>query len=177
MVPCRLGSRPMMVRSSTDLPPPEAPTRPRISPRRTSSDRWSSTTRRRTRPRGRARGSPWSSAASIALTSRSRRRRWRTAPSSTITRKIDFTTEVVVCRPSDFGAALHPQAFAAGDDADHQRHERRLDHADLEMRDRDRLPQAGDEDRPGSFRHRARPPARRHRAPPSSRGTPGSAAR
>ena len=37
------GMRPMMVRSSTDLPLPEPPTRPRISPRRTSSDRWSST--------------------------------------------------------------------------------------------------------------------------------------
>ena len=32
MLPARLGSRPMMVRNSTDLPPPDAPTRPRISP-------------------------------------------------------------------------------------------------------------------------------------------------
>ena len=60
-------------------------------------------------------------------------------PSSTMTRKIDLTTDVVVCCPSDFGAALDFQAFEAGDDADHERHEGRLDHADLEMGDRDRL--------------------------------------
>jgi hypothetical protein len=36
----RFGMRPMEVRISTDLPPPDAPTRPRISPFRTSSDRW-----------------------------------------------------------------------------------------------------------------------------------------
>jgi len=53
-------------------------------------------------------------------------------PSSTITRKIDFTTEVVVCLPSDFRASLDLKAFAAGDNADYQRHEWRLDHADLE---------------------------------------------
>ncbi len=33
MVPARFGSRPMMVRISTDLPAPEPPTKPRISPR------------------------------------------------------------------------------------------------------------------------------------------------
>ena len=33
MVPSRLGIRPMMVRISTDLPAPEPPTKPRISPR------------------------------------------------------------------------------------------------------------------------------------------------
>ncbi len=37
--PLRRGMRPMIVRISTDLPPPEAPTRPRISPLRTSSDK------------------------------------------------------------------------------------------------------------------------------------------
>ncbi len=35
---CR-GSKPMIVRISTDLPPPEAPTSPRTSPRLTSSER------------------------------------------------------------------------------------------------------------------------------------------
>lgn len=39
MVPPWRGMRPMMVRISTDLPPPDAPTSPRISPRRTSSVR------------------------------------------------------------------------------------------------------------------------------------------
>jgi hypothetical protein len=32
MTPPRFGSKPMIVRISTDLPPPDAPTRPRISP-------------------------------------------------------------------------------------------------------------------------------------------------
>ena len=62
-------------------------------------------------------------------------------PSITITRKIDFTTEFVVRSPSDFGGALDLQALDAGDDADDQRHERRLDHADLESLDRDRFTQ------------------------------------
>ena len=68
------------------------------------------------------------------------------SPSSTITRKIDFTTEAVVLQPERLGAALDLQPLGAGDDADHQRHERRLDHADLEMGERDRLLQARDED-------------------------------
>jgi hypothetical protein len=38
MDPPRFGSSPMIVRRSTDLPLPDPPTRPRISPRRTSSD-------------------------------------------------------------------------------------------------------------------------------------------
>src|SRR5665213_3026374 len=36
MRPATFGTRPMMVRVSTDLPAPEGPTRPRISPRLTS---------------------------------------------------------------------------------------------------------------------------------------------
>src|SRR5258708_1070599 len=44
IVPLCRGMSPMMVRIKTDLPPPEAPTRPRISPRRTSSDSWLITT-------------------------------------------------------------------------------------------------------------------------------------
>src|SRR5262245_58907228 len=41
--PSRRGKSPMMVRNSTDLPAPEAPTTPRISPARRSRERWSST--------------------------------------------------------------------------------------------------------------------------------------
>ena len=55
-------------------------------------------------------------------------------PSSTMTRKIDFTTEVVVCRPSDSALPFTFKPFDGGNHADRQRHERRLDHADLEMR-------------------------------------------
>ena len=53
-------------------------------------------------------------------------------PSSTMTRKMDFTTEFVVFSPSDSGATLHLQSLDAGDDADDQRHERRLDHSHFE---------------------------------------------
>src|SRR5947209_11032822 len=38
IVPSRLGTRPMMVRMSTDLPCPEPPTKPRTSPRNTSRE-------------------------------------------------------------------------------------------------------------------------------------------
>ena len=60
-------------------------------------------------------------------------------PSSTITRKIDSTTEAVVCRPSDSALPLTAKALDAGHHADHQRHERRLDHADLEGVERNRF--------------------------------------
>ncbi len=66
-------------------------------------------------------------------------------PSSTMTRKIDFTTETVVWVPSNSALPFTARPFAAGDDADRQRHERRLDHADLEMRHRNRVAQPGDE--------------------------------
>ena len=68
-------------------------------------------------------------------------------PSSTITRKIDFTTDAVVCRPSDSALPLTLSPSVGRDEANHQRHERRLQDADLEMRDRNRLAQPRDEDR------------------------------
>src|SRR6266567_3133455 len=40
IVPSRFGTKPMMVRISTDLPWPEPPTKPRTSPRNTSSESW-----------------------------------------------------------------------------------------------------------------------------------------
>ena len=60
-------------------------------------------------------------------------------PSSTITRKIDFTTDAVVLQPERLGAALDLQPLGAGHHPDHQPHERRLDHAHLEMGHRDRF--------------------------------------
>ena len=50
-----------------------------------------------------------------------------------MTRKIDLTTEAVVLRPSDSALPLTVEALDAGDDADDERHERRLDHADREV--------------------------------------------
>src|ERR1700744_4090030 len=43
MLPVTFGTRPMMVRVSTDLPAPDGPTNPKISPRLTSRSRPSST--------------------------------------------------------------------------------------------------------------------------------------
>jgi len=41
IVPARFFTRPSMARNSTDLPAPDAPTKPRISPRLMSRSRWS----------------------------------------------------------------------------------------------------------------------------------------
>jgi hypothetical protein len=41
MLPERFGIKPMMVRISTDLPAPDGPTKPRISPFRTSRSSFS----------------------------------------------------------------------------------------------------------------------------------------
>ena len=137
----------MMVRINTDLPPPEAPTSPRISPladveRQMVDHHLPAETDHEVMNADRElRGHLLHRYIPIDAKNTANR------PSSTITRKIDFTTEVVVCLPSDSRRALHPQAFAAGDDADHQRHERRLDDADLEVGDGNSLMQAGDVDR------------------------------
>ncbi len=48
-------------------------------------------------------------------------------------------------RAERLGAALHGKALDTGDDADHRGHDRRLDDADDEMIDRDRVAQAQQE--------------------------------
>ena len=68
------------------------------------------------------------------------------SPSITITRKIASTTEDVVCSPSDSALPFTARPFHAGHHADHQRHERRLDHADLEVVDGDRFLEPRQED-------------------------------
>src|SRR5579883_1201972 len=45
-------------------------------------------------------------------------------------------------RAERFGAAFDLQPFDAGDDADDEGHERRLDHSDFEVRNRNRLAEA-----------------------------------
>ena len=61
------------------------------------------------------------------------------SPSTTITMKMDFTTDEVTCRPKRLGGALHAQALDGGDQADDQRHEGRLDETDEEGVDVDHL--------------------------------------
>src|SRR4030095_9594585 len=48
--------------------------------------------------------------------------------------------------PEGLGAALDLETLGACHDADCESHEGRLDEADLDMRERDRLPQPGHED-------------------------------
>ena len=102
------------------------------------------------------------------VTFQSMQRNTANAPSSTMTRKIDLTTEIVVCLAEGFRASLDPQTLAACDDADDQRHERRLDHSDLEMRHGDGFVKPRDVISPGSSRHRTTPQGLRHRGRPSS---------
>src|SRR3989304_643756 len=81
--------------------------------------------------------------------------------SSTMTRKIAFTTDDVENRPHPrrrgslaqrLRAALHLEALDGGDQADHDRHERSLVHPDLEGIEVDDLAQPVDE---GLRRHPA----------------------
>ena len=101
MRPLTLGTRPMMVRVSTDLPAPEGPTKPRISPRLTSRLSPSRilvapncTVMSRTRMM-----------ASVCL-ARHRHipidaKKIANTPSMTMTKKIPCTTDDVVCWPSN----------------------------------------------------------------------------
>ncbi len=101
MRPATFGTRPMMVRVSTDLPAPDGPTKPRISPRLTSRLSPSST---RVVPnctvmsRTRMMASEISPRhAHIPIDAK----KMANTPSMTMTRKIPFTTDDVVCWPSD----------------------------------------------------------------------------
>ena len=177
MLPLILGTRPMMVRVSTDLPAPEGPTKPRISPRFTSRSRRSRTLvcaelhRDIANPDDR-----------VGYFRRHRHipidaKKIANTPSMTITKKIPFTTEDVVCCPSDSALPSHRKPLDARDDPDHRRHHRRLDDTDGEMIDRDRVAQAKQE-RFGidaAIQPRHQPAA--IQAPRWRRERPGSAAR
>ena len=65
--------------------------------------------------------------------------------SSTITQKIDSTTDLVVSWPDALGAAADLQALEAADDGDHDAEDRRLDHAGVEMPGADRVAQPVEE--------------------------------
>ena len=118
MVPSVASLRPMMVRSSTDLPAPDPPTKPTISPRNTSKSRllWTTLSPNCVRtPRSfstTSRPSRWST--SLAAFQRSlprgcvlrpphtfaSRKMMENTASSTMTQKIDSTTERVVSWPT-----------------------------------------------------------------------------
>ena len=96
----------MMVRSSTDLPPPDAPTRPRISPAPhverevIEHDVLAEADHEVMHRDGVSVGPSVHSHIPIEA------KKMANTPSRTITRKIDLTTEVVVCSPSDSALPL-----------------------------------------------------------------------
>ena len=101
-MPATFGTRPMMVRVSTDLPAPEGPTKPRISPRLTSRSSPSSTLRRAELHGDVAHpddgvGAFRRAMAHIPIAAK----KMANTPSITMTKKIPFTTDDVVCWPSD----------------------------------------------------------------------------
>src|SRR3954447_4143095 len=140
MRPAVLGTRPMIVRVSTDLPAPDGPTKPSISPRLTS------------------RLSPSSTLVDPNCTAMSRTRMMALVASGAISHsdrgeedrehavhhdheENSFHHRGGGVLPQGFGAALHRKSLHAGDDPDHRGHHRGLDDADREVIDRDRIAQ------------------------------------
>ena len=101
MRPLIFGTRPMMVRVSTDLPAPEGPTKPRISPRLTSRLSPSSTLVRAELHRDVANPDDgvgrFGGHRHIPIEAK----KIANTPSITMTKKMPFTTDEVVCCPSD----------------------------------------------------------------------------
>src|ERR1700710_800746 len=147
MCPLSLGTRPMMVRVSTDLPAPDGPTKPRISPRLTSRLRPSST---RVAPnctvmsRTRMMASETSGARSLTgvMSHSDRRKEDRKHAIHHDDEEDPLHHRRRGVLSERFSTALDREPLDAGDDPDHRRHHRRLDDADGEMIDRDRIAQA-----------------------------------
>src|SRR4029079_1723967 len=148
MRPAIFGTSPMMVRVSTDLPAPEGPTKPRISPRLTSRLRPSSTrvapnctVMSRTRMMG-----FWipfwmvfGMSCAISHSDRCEEDGEHAVHDDDEEDSLHHRGRGVL--PKRFRAALHGKAFDTGDDADHGGHDRRLDDSDDEMIDRDGVAQ------------------------------------
>src|SRR4029079_8442397 len=130
MRPCCFGKSPTIVRVSTDLPAPEAPTKPRISPREPSRVTplrmrcpFRSTTRSRTSMIG---------ALPFPAMSHSDRREAHGKNAVEHDDQEDRLHNRIGCLLAErFRAALHLQAFNAGNNADNERHERRFDQSHL----------------------------------------------
>src|ERR1700740_2744225 len=173
MRPETLGTRPMMVRVSTDLPAPDGPTKPKISPRLTSR---LSPSRIRVDPnctvmsRTRMMASSISRARSLtgvmSHPDRSEEDREHAVHHDDEEDALHHRRRGVLTER--FRAALDREPLDAGDDADHGGHHRRLDDADDEVIDRDRVAQPQQEgfgiDPAIEPCHQATAIERRHRA-------------
>src|SRR5689334_23457456 len=143
--PCFFGNKPRMVRVSTDLPAPEAPTNPRISPRYTSSVtplriRWPlrSTIRSRTSITG------VFEFVAISHSDGGEEHGKNAVEDNDEKDRLDHRIGRLLAER--FGAALNLQPLHARDNADDERHEWRLDHADFERVDRNGCAQARQKD-------------------------------
>src|SRR6202041_430734 len=140
MLPLVLGTSPMMVRVSTDLPAPDGPTKPRISPRWTSRSRPSSTL---VDPNcteiSRTRMMASAISGAMSHSDRGEKDRKYAVHDDDEENPLHHRRGGVLSKR--FGTALHREPLDAGNDADHRRHHRRLDDADGEMIDRDGVAQ------------------------------------
>ena len=153
--------RPMIERISTDLPVPEPPTTPRISPRQTSRSRSSWMTcspKRLASPRTVMIG--WD----VAHSQPTELKKTANTASRTITRKIDWTTAVVVRRPTSSRIALDQHALEAAGQRDDEAEHRRLDQADPQIGERDDFLQSLDVGQRRNAERRARRRCRRRAA-------------
>src|SRR5580693_235467 len=140
MRPLTLGTNPMMVRVSTDLPAPEGPTKPRISPRFTSRSSPSSTLVAPNRTEiSRTRMMASAGSGAMSHSDRGEEDREHAVHDDDEEDTLHHRSGGVLAER--FGAALHREPLDAGDDTDHRRHHRRLDDADGEMIDRDGVAQ------------------------------------
>src|ERR1700676_2517221 len=140
MRPETFGTSPIMVRVNTDLPAPDGPTKPRISPRLTSRSRPSRTL---VEPNcteiSRTRMIAFCTSPAISHSDRGEEDRKHAIHHDDKENSLHDRGRGVLAER--FRAALHREPLDAGDDADHRRHDRRLDDADDEMIDRDGIAQ------------------------------------
>ena len=133
---------PRISRSSTDLPVPEPPTMPNTSPRRTSRSS-SSCTHLRAEPGAQPLDPDHAAARSPPVTRRDTRTGSRTAHRRRSPGRSPTTTARVVIRPTLSALPLDAQPLVAADHRDQEGEHRRLDEADQEGLDVDRLARAG----------------------------------
>src|ERR1700688_4182544 len=144
MLPEIFGTSPMMVRVSTDLPAPDGPTKPRISPRLTSRLSPSST---RVDPNctvmSRTRMMASEISGAMSHPDRGEEDRKHAVHHYDEENSLHHRGRRVLTER--FSAALDRKPLDAGHDPDHGGHDRRLDDADGEVIDRDRIAQAQQE--------------------------------
>src|SRR5262249_4442849 len=140
MRPPPLRTRPIIVRVRTDLPAPDGPTKPKISPRLTSRLSPSST---RVEPNCTVMSRTLMIASEFccAILHPDRREEDRKNAVHDNDEEDAFHDRRGCVLAKRFGATLHGKTLDTSDDPDHSGHDGRLDHPDNEMVDRYRIAQ------------------------------------